>query len=189
MMTLRRKGRGVLTRMKGKGKGRENAESQRSCARWRRICTNYLMVRHSWRLVIAVIESLVFALNFCLGMLLQEHVAELLEPKIPEGWEKEIAVVEQERRAEARRNRQAARMKEKRHPGKGKGSELEDDLESEDEGDAEYTRAREGKVGSEDTEEDDGGCARDSDMRRSRQSAKMSDHSSVHLSSDSGSDE
>ncbi|KAI9057660.1 hypothetical protein FKP32DRAFT_1583328 [Trametes sanguinea] len=53
-----------------------------------------------------------------LGMLFQEHVAEMLVPRVPEGWEKEMAQLEREEKAEAKKGRKAKQMREKRRPTK-----------------------------------------------------------------------
>ncbi|KAI0371458.1 hypothetical protein BV20DRAFT_965196 [Pilatotrama ljubarskyi] len=57
-----------------------------------------------------------------LGMLFQEHVADMLQPRMPDGWEKEMVLVDRGRRAEVKRVRKAKQMREKRHTVK-KGSE------------------------------------------------------------------
>ncbi|KAL7282751.1 hypothetical protein ACG7TL_004226 [Trametes sanguinea] len=51
-----------------------------------------------------------------LGMLFQEHVADMLEPRVPDGWEKEMAQLEREQKAEAKKGRKAKQMREKRRP-------------------------------------------------------------------------
>ena len=56
-------------------------------------------------------------------MLLQEHVAELLQPNIPEGWEKEFALAERDRNAAEKRARRARQMWNQRHTVKAEGSE------------------------------------------------------------------
>ncbi|KAI0638633.1 hypothetical protein C8Q77DRAFT_1070779 [Trametes polyzona] len=53
-----------------------------------------------------------------LGMLFQEHVAEMVQPRIPETWDKEIAEEERRQRARARKARKAKEMWMRRHPGK-----------------------------------------------------------------------
>ncbi|KAM5542391.1 hypothetical protein V8D89_003850 [Ganoderma adspersum] len=58
-----------------------------------------------------------------LGMLFQEHVAELLEPNVPEGWNKEFALAERERNAAEKRAQRARQMWNQRHTVKGEGSE------------------------------------------------------------------
>ncbi|KAI0774698.1 hypothetical protein BD413DRAFT_472319 [Trametes elegans] len=51
-----------------------------------------------------------------LGMLFQGHVAEMLEPRVPEEWEKEMALVERTEKADAKRVSNAKRMRKARHP-------------------------------------------------------------------------
>ena len=47
-------------------------------------------------------------------MLFQEHVAEVLNPQVPEGWEKEMAATERLRKSEARNSRKARQMRGRR---------------------------------------------------------------------------
>nr|VWP01992.1 Uncharacterized protein [Ganoderma boninense] len=58
-----------------------------------------------------------------LGMLLQEHVAEVLQPNVPEGWDQEFALAERDRRAAEKRARRAREMRNQRRAVKTKGSE------------------------------------------------------------------
>lgn len=62
------------------------------------------------------------------GMLFQEHVAEVLEPRAQDGWEKEMWKGEREERAEARKMRKAKEQWTKRHVVKN-GSEEPADAE------------------------------------------------------------
>ena len=64
-------------------------------------------------------------------MLLQEHVAESLRPNVPDGWEKEMVVVERANKAEARRSKNAEEMRRMRHKVKQESSEPPLDLELE----------------------------------------------------------
>lgn len=61
-------------------------------------------------------------------MLFQEHVAEVLEPRVQDGWEKEMWKGEREERAEARKMRKAKEQRTKRHTVK-EGSEEPADAE------------------------------------------------------------
>ncbi|KAH9854888.1 hypothetical protein C2E23DRAFT_41963 [Lenzites betulinus] len=65
-----------------------------------------------------------------LGMLFQEHVAEMLEPMVPEGWEREMAKADREKRVAARNARKAKAMKARRRPEK-KDTEDTSDEETE----------------------------------------------------------
>lgn len=56
-------------------------------------------------------------------MLLQEHVAELLEPNIPEGWEKEFSSAERDRNTAEKRARRAQQMRNQRHAVKAESLE------------------------------------------------------------------
>ncbi|TBU45203.1 hypothetical protein BD309DRAFT_956803 [Dichomitus squalens] len=67
-----------------------------------------------------------------LGMLLQEHVAESLESNIPEGWEREMALVARERKLEKKRAWKAQDMRKRRRPAEIEAPGLPD-LQSEDE--------------------------------------------------------
>ncbi|KAH9899394.1 hypothetical protein C8Q73DRAFT_638781 [Cubamyces lactineus] len=64
-----------------------------------------------------------------LGMLFQEHVAEMVEPRVPEGWEEEMALVEREAKAEADRVRNAKRMRDARKSVKDPKEQWQDDAE------------------------------------------------------------
>ncbi len=56
-------------------------------------------------------------------MLLQEHVAERLQPNVPEGWDKEFALAQRDRDAAEKRARKARQMWTQRHTVKLEGSE------------------------------------------------------------------
>ncbi|KAI1795002.1 hypothetical protein LXA43DRAFT_1080308 [Ganoderma leucocontextum] len=58
-----------------------------------------------------------------LGMLLQEHVAERLEPNVPEGWEKEFAVAERDRKAAEKRAQKAQVIWNQRRAVQAEGSD------------------------------------------------------------------
>ncbi|KAI0355459.1 hypothetical protein OH77DRAFT_1424958 [Trametes cingulata] len=108
-----------------------------------------------------------------LGMLFQEHVADMLQPRVPDGWETEMMLVEREKRAEARRVRKAKRMRAKRHPVK-KDSEgpvgVDSDLDPE-------TDREKGSSDASDSEEE----TEDGDVRSSANSRSLKQGSSVPL--------
>ncbi|PIL37614.1 hypothetical protein GSI_01308 [Ganoderma sinense ZZ0214-1] len=78
-----------------------------------------------------------------LGMLFQEHVAGLLEPNVPEGWDQEFALAERDRSAAEKRARRARQMWNQRHTVKGEGSE-QPETESGGEGGEERSQVQEG---------------------------------------------
>ncbi|RPD67459.1 hypothetical protein L226DRAFT_477930 [Lentinus tigrinus ALCF2SS1-7] len=88
-----------------------------------------------------------------LGMLLQEHVVHSLDSHVPPGWEKEMALIERNRRREERRTRQAQRMRDMRHPVKAERKEA-DEPESEDESEDEDVKQEAEGTGEETDEEE-----------------------------------
>ena len=76
-------------------------------------------------------------------MLLQEHVAELLEPNVPAGWDKEFASAERERNAAEKRAQRARQVWNQRHAVKVEGLERPE-TESGSEGGEEPSQEQEG---------------------------------------------
>ncbi|KAI8989866.1 hypothetical protein BD414DRAFT_485386, partial [Trametes punicea] len=115
-----------------------------------------------------------------LGMLFQEQVAEMLEPRVPDGWEKEISLLEREKRAEAKRVRKAKRMWEKRHPVKKDSEEADEADESSGSESEEQRRSS--------TESDDHDDDEEESAGPSLRNPTLKQSSSVPLLGSSGSD-
>ena len=86
-------------------------------------------------------------------MLLQEHVTHSLDSHVPNGWEKEMELIERNRRKDERKSRQAQRMREMRHPVKVEQTGV-DEPESEDEPENDIREHVVNRAGGETDEED-----------------------------------
>ena len=98
-------------------------------------------------------------------MLFQEHVAEVLNPQVPEGWEKEMAATERLRKAEARNSRKARQMRGRR----GDAGKSESPAGDETEVDGEDSVKGQGHDDDDDSDEDvhePGGLKQESQSER-----------------------
>ncbi|KAI0658632.1 hypothetical protein C8Q70DRAFT_1045604 [Cubamyces menziesii] len=106
-----------------------------------------------------------------IGMLFQEHVAEMVKPRVPEGWEEEMALVEREVKAEVARVRNAKRMRDARNSVKGTEEQLQDDVEPDVESEEDES--------SDETESDSGDQDEDLAEKPTARNVALKQHSSI----------
>ena len=95
----------------------------------------------------------------------------MVKPRVPEGWEEEMALVEREVKAEVARVRNAKRMRDARNSVKGTEEQLQDDVEPDVESEEDES--------SDETESDSGDQDEDLAEKPSARNVALKQHSSI----------